>query len=127
MRQVEVWQAVAVSDEFLKVLEDIPEVATQKGVYLGGKYIEGARCVMTARSMQEIEQNLPVIVEKLTDAKHTHLKIVHKLGHCFDCELKDGEDPNIPSTDCPHILKGECYIICQSWIIDTKTLQKVAV
>ncbi len=126
MRKVESWQVIAVSDEFLKVLEDIPEAVTQKGIYYGGKHIEGARCVLKAHSMQEIEQNLPAIVEQLTDAEHTHLKIVHRSGHCPICKLKDGEDPNVPSTDCPHISKGECYVVCRSWTVDTKKLQEVA-
>lgn len=126
-RKVESWQVVTVSDEFLKICEDIPEASTCRYVEVAGKRIEGARCILTANSMQEIERNLPAIVAELADAEHTHLKIVQKSGDCFDCGLKDGEDPNIPKTDCPHLAKGEVPVICRSWTVDTKKLQEVAV
>ncbi len=126
-RKVESFQVMAVSDEFLKILEDVPEAASCSSVEVAGKYIAGPKCIMVASSMQQIEQNLPAMVAQLADAEHTHLHIVHKSGDCWRCELKDGENPNVPKTDCPHILKGEVAAICRSWTIDTKTLQKVAV
>ena len=122
-QKVESWQVMAMSDEFYRLCQDMPECATASSVSMGGRKIEGAKCILKASSMEEIKQNLPALIKQLTDAEHTHLHVVHKSGWCYTC--KEGKDVNVASNDCPHIVDGLLHepALCKSWTIDTKKLQ----
>jgi len=109
------------SKKFIELLKELPEAIYGKNDPMGGP-----KEIISFRSMQEIEQNIFAVAERLTDDAHPYLKIIHKEGECWECKLKKGEDPNTPYADCPHIQKGITHFpaICRSWTIDIRELQK---
>ena len=66
-RLVERYEVVCVSDEFLEIIKNCPEASTAASVQIKGRRIEGAKTVLIASSMEEIQTNLPAIVAELAD------------------------------------------------------------
>lgn len=83
--EVHRFDVIAVSDEFLKLIKDLPELSTAAFVGIGGKRIEGPKQILVASSMEEVERNLPAIVAQLTDPLHQHIRVIHRSGSCRPC------------------------------------------
>lgn len=100
--QVVWYEVVAVSKEFLKILEDMPEASTASWVCVGNRTIEGPKRVLLANSMKQIEQQLPAIIAKLTDKKDTHLRVIKKSTNCYECMEEREREPKKEIFSCTH-------------------------
>jgi len=120
-QKVRRYEVIAISDEFLKVLDSMPEASTASRVKFGDKWIDGPKVILIVSSKKEVIDNLPDIVAKLADPEHHHLRIIKKTGECYFC-VREGlsKNPEIPIADCPHIDKMGVAILNESWTIDVK-------
>jgi hypothetical protein len=111
-----VWyEVVTVSNEFLELLEDIPEAITHSGVYIGDKYIEGPKTIFIAESMEEIEENLPTVISELVDPKNMNVQIVKGTTNCTGCIKEKNKNPAKPIVPCSH---GDIPIIYSRYEVD---------
>ena len=96
------YEIVAVSNEFMELLRDIPEASTASSVRIGEKLIEGPKQILVADSIEEIETNLPRIISQLADPEHTHVRIIEKQTHCPECVENRRKNPEKRIAPCSH-------------------------
>lgn len=119
--QEDVYEVITVSDRFFEILKDIPEAAMAESITIRGEVIEGPKKIIISFSLEEIINKLPDIIEKMVDAKHTNLRIIHRKGYCFECsKIKNRPKDFI----CPHIVEGKIPTINKSWDIDIEEFLK---
>lgn len=97
---VEWFEVIAVSEDFLDVIKDFPEASTASSITIDEKTIEGAKTVLLADSIEQIEQNMPSIVANLADREHTHLRIIQRSTNCSLCWADKQKGKEL--TPCTH-------------------------
>ena len=79
------FDVVVVSEEFLALIRELPELSTAPYVEVSGKRIEGPKEVLVATTMEEVERSLPSILRQLSDRQHQHVRVIHRSGLCCEC------------------------------------------
>lgn len=127
MPNVEVWQVLAVSIEFLKIVKALPEALFAESVRTAeGKVIAGSKLILTASSQEEVGVSLPGLVNWAVTEERPKLLLVRRLGKCSYCKPASTDDPNVPISDCPHIKEHRILTTNKVWSINVDQLREVA-
>lgn len=114
MQNEVVWyEVMAISEEFMKILEDIPEASMSERVTIGDKVIEGPKEVYLASSLEEVKNNLPGIIANLTGSDGQHIRIIERSVSCSVCAEEKKKNPE-KSIRCTHGL----MTVNQAWNVN---------
>ena len=114
------FEVIAVSHEFLEIIQELPELSTASEIQIGEKKIKGPEIILVASSMEEIYKKLPDIVNDIATIKNHHLRVIHRQGTCHRCKPKQNGKS---VTECPHL--KEIATINRSFGLDVQKYFKL--
>jgi hypothetical protein len=92
------FEIVAVSKEFLEILEDMPEASMASSVTIGNRKIEGPKERLEANSAEEALNVAIEQAKKLKSPEEFTIIITERQAMCYTCP---GEDQDVV-VNCPH-------------------------
>jgi hypothetical protein len=87
------FEVVAVSDEFLKIVQNFPEASSAEYVQFCGKTIDGPKEVFLAATMDEVKDGLPKIIADL-DPAFANVRIICRSVVCPACASEKQKNPD---------------------------------
>ncbi len=108
-KNVERWEALAISDDLLQFSKAIPEVIS----VIAGKTAKGAQLIFVCSSAQEMIEHLTTLASGLNPEQH--LVVVRKQAVCHICHI-DNDKP------CDHF--DRLATLNQSYVVDKEKIKR---
>jgi len=78
-------EVIVVSDEYFKILNDIPEAAEFSSAVIDGKTLEGMKVIFEAETLPEVTARLPELIRAHYTGDNHLLVVIKEANVCFDC------------------------------------------